>query len=74
MVLHQQPFRFNLRSNHGRLLSHPNFKPLATLGDRAFVAPPRKLWNSLPLEIRMAKSVEQRCNFYLAKEYLQDGF
>ena len=55
-----KPFnsRFNLRSNNGTLLPHPNFKPLATLGDPAFVASARILWKSLPLEIRMAKSVE----------------
>ena len=46
-----------LRSNDGILLSHPNFKTLTTLGNRAFVASAPKLWNDLPLEIRMAKSV-----------------
>ena len=38
-------------SNDGILLSHPNFKTLTTLGDRAFVAAAPKLWNHLPLEI-----------------------
>ena len=50
--------RYRLRSNDGILLSHPNFKTLKTLGDRAFVASAPKLWNHLPLEIRMAKSVD----------------
>ena len=50
--------RFNLRSNNETLLSHPNVKTLATLGNRAFVASAHKLWNSLPLEISMAKSVD----------------
>ena len=47
-----------LRSNDGILLSHPNFKILTTLGDRAFVASAPKLWNDSPPEIRMAKSVD----------------
>ena len=47
-----------LRSNDGILLSHPNFKTLTTLGDRAFVASAPKLWNDLPSDIRMAKSVD----------------
>ena len=50
--------RCRLRSNDGILLSCPNFKTLTTLGDRAFVAAAPKLWNDLPLEIRMAKSVD----------------
>ena len=50
--------RYRLRSNDGILLSHRNFKTLTTLGDRAFVASAPKLWNDLPLEIRMAKSVD----------------
>ena len=47
--------RYRPQSNEGILLSHLNFK---TLGDRAFVAAAPKLWNDLPLEIRMAKSVD----------------
>ena len=50
--------RYRVRSNDGILLSHPNFKTLTTLGDRAFFALAPKLWNDLPLEIRMAKSVD----------------
>ena len=49
--------RYGLRSNDGILLSHPNFKTLTTLGDRAFVASAPKLWNDLPSDIRMAESV-----------------
>ena len=48
---------YRLRSNDGILLSHPNFKTSTTLGDRAFVASAPNLWNDLPLEIRMTKSV-----------------
>jgi len=35
-----------------------NFKTLTTLGDHAFVAPAPQLWINLPLEIRMAESVD----------------
>ena len=31
-----------------------------TLGDRAFVASAPKLWNVLPSDIRMAKSVDKK--------------
>ena len=50
--------RYRLQSNDRILLSHPNFKTLKTLDDRAFIASAPKLWNDLPLEIRMAKSVD----------------
>ena len=39
-------------------ISHPNFKTLTTLSDCAFVASALKLCNDLPVEIRMAKSVD----------------
>ena len=42
-------------------MSHLNFK---TLGDRAFVAAAPKLWNDLPLEIRMAQSVDTFKNIF----------
>ena len=50
--------RYRLQSNNGILLSHLSFKTLKTLGDRAFVTSAPKLWNDLPREIRMAKSVD----------------
>ena len=50
--------RYGLRSNDGILLSYLNFKTLTTLGDRAFVASAPKLWNYLPSDIKMAKSVD----------------
>ena len=50
--------RYSLRSNDGILLCHPNFKTSTTLGDSALVAAVPKLWKDLPLEIRMAKSVD----------------
>ena len=58
-----QDSRYRLRSNDGILLSHPNFKTLTTLVDRAFVASAPKLLNDLPLEIGMAKSVDTFKNF-----------
>ena len=36
---------YRLRSNEGILLSHPNFKTLTSLGERAFVSSVPKLWN-----------------------------
>ena len=53
-------FPTGYRSNDGILLSHPTVKTLTTLDDRAFVASAPKLWNDLPLEIRMAKSVDTK--------------
>ena len=53
--------RYRPLSNEGILMSHLNFK---TLGDRAFVAAAPKLWNDLPLEIRMAKSVDTFKKFF----------
>ena len=50
--------RYRLRSNNGILPSHPNFKTLTTLGDCAFIVLAPKLWNALPSDIRMAKSVD----------------
>ena len=50
--------RYRLRSNDRILLSQLNFKILKTLGDRAFITSAPKLRNDLPLEIRMAKSVD----------------
>ena len=50
--------RYRFPSNDRILLSHPTFKTLTTLGDRAFVASAPRLLNDLPLEIRMAKSVD----------------
>ena len=41
-----------LRPNNQFLLSRPNFKTLATIGDRAFIAAAPKLWNTLPLTLR----------------------
>ena len=55
--------KYTQRSNDGILLSHPNFKPSTTLGDRAFVASAPKLWNDLPLEITIAKSVDTFTKF-----------
>ena len=55
---HTPNTRYRLRSNGGILLSHPKFKTLTTLGNRAFVASAPTLWNDLRLDIRMAKSVD----------------
>ena len=48
----QNNSKYGLRSNNQFLLSRPNFKTLATIGDRAFIAAAPKLWNTLPLTLR----------------------
>ena len=67
--------RYGLRSNDGILLSHPNFKTLTTLGDRAFVASAPKRCNDLPSDIRMAKSVDTfkkllKTHFFLVRLFI----
>ena len=47
-----------LRSyNDSTLLSYPNIKPKATLGERAFVFAAPKLWNALPRLTRESTSI-----------------
>ena len=51
--------KYNLRSSSdGTLLSFPNIKPKATLGERAFVFAATKLWNALPRFIRESTSID----------------
>ena len=51
--------KYNLRSsNDSTLLSYPNIKPKATLGERAFVFAAPKLWNALPRLIRESTSID----------------
>ena len=47
----------NLRSTGKLLLDHPQGKMLTTLGARSFSAAAPKLWNSLPVELRQATSL-----------------
>jgi len=42
--------------NGNTLLSYPNIKPMATLGERALVFAAPKLWNALPRTIRESTS------------------
>lgn len=46
---------YDLRVFSEILLKSPPGKSLATLGDRAFAFAARKLWNSLPKDIRNIK-------------------
>ena len=64
----QMNSKYGLRSNNHFLLSRPNFKTLATIGDRAFIAAAPKLWNTLPLTIRNID------NFNLFKNKLKTFF
>ena len=47
-----------LISSDGTLLSFPNIKVKATLGERAFVFAAPKLWNALPRFTRETKSID----------------
>ena len=64
---------YNLRSTGKLLLDHPKGKMLTTLGARSFSAAAPKLWNSLPVELRQATSLNSfktRLKTYLFKKYL----
>ena len=51
--------KYNLRSSSdGTLLSFPNIKPKATLGEQAFVFATPKPWNVLPRFIRETNSID----------------
>ena len=51
--------KYNLRSSSdSTLLSFPNIKVKATLGERAFVFAAPKLWNALPRFIRETNSID----------------
>ena len=51
--------RYKLRSSSdSTLLSYPNVKPKATLGERAFLFAAPKLWNVLPRYIRESISID----------------
>ena len=50
--------RYSLRSNKGILLVDNSVKAKKTLGDRAFVNAAPRVWNRLPLDIRLAISYD----------------
>ena len=51
--------KYNLRSSiDSTLLSYPNVKPKATLGERAFLFAAPKLWNAVPRFIRESISID----------------
>ena len=51
--------KYNLRSSSdSTLLSYPNVKPKATLGERAFLFAAPKLWNAVPRFIRESISID----------------
>ena len=59
LIIPKPVSKYNLRSsNEGTLLSYPNIKPKATLGERAFVFASPKLWNALPRLIRESTSID----------------
>jgi len=59
LIISKPVSKYNLRSsNDSTLLSYPNIKPKATLGERAFVFAAPKFWNALPRLIRESTSVD----------------
>ena len=51
--------KYNLRSSSdSTLLSYPNVKLKATLGERAFLFAAPKLWNAVPRIIRESTSID----------------
>ena len=59
LIISKPVSKYNLRgSNDSNLLSYPNIKPKATLGERAFVFAAPKLWNALQRLIRESTSVD----------------
>ena len=53
LIISKPVSKYNLgSSSDSTLLSYPNIKPKATLGERAFVFAAPKLWNALPRFIR----------------------
>ena len=55
----ETPCKYNLRSSSdSTLLSCPNVKPKATLGERAFLFAAPKLWKVLPRYIRESISID----------------
>ena len=58
LIIPKPVSKYNLRSsNDSTLLSYPNIKPKATLGERVFVFAAPKLWNALPRLIRESTSI-----------------
>ena len=71
----QMNSKHGLRSNNQFLLSRHNFKTLATIGDRAFIAAAPKLWNTLPLTIRNIDNFnlfKNKLNTFLFRQAFND--
>ena len=52
------PSRYDLRRNNtGILLSTPKTFQRVIMGDRSFMAAAPRLWNSLPVDIRSARTI-----------------
>ena len=58
LIAIKQQLRYHLRSASGLILKYPSLKLKKTLGDRAFSSTAPKLWNSLPLHIRLVDNFE----------------
>ena len=59
LIISKPVSKYNLRSSSdGTLLSFPNIKLKATLGEQAFEFAAPKLWNALPRFIRETNSID----------------
>ena len=58
IAVKEQP-RYNLRSASDLILKYPSLKLKKTLGDRAFSSAVPKLWNNLPLHVRLEDNFER---------------
>ena len=58
LTINREISRYSLRSNKGILLVDNSAKAKKTLGDRAFVNAAPRVWNRLPLDIRLAISYD----------------
>ena len=72
-MLHYKESKRALRSSSQHLLEVPTTR-LVTVGDRSFSAYAPKVWNSLPLHIRLSKSVDvfkKEIKTFLFKKYVK---
>ena len=58
LILLKHNNKYSLRSSNELLLTYPLRKSYITLGDRSFSMAAPKIWNSLPINVKSATSVE----------------
>lgn len=58
LIIRKEKGRYLLRSDDEYILERPNFRSLATLGDRSFYVAAPTLWNKLPYTIRSSPHID----------------